>query len=425
MSIIFVRRDNQILLATPSTPDILDHVPAAVYTPYINVEDKEVGLTRIADKFEQASQERFGDIVRHKQTILNTYNSRDGLTGVMAVGDPGSGKTLLAEDVANSLIAQGLPVIYVNSAFPLSVLHDIVRHVRPCMVFVDEFGKNYPGSKETGDGEVSVNRADLLTFIGDASLKKVLFFTASNREDKAQVSGINNRPSRMMLRVDSNRMEVSSYLELIEQSKASPALRETLLMNVLEGDLLQKSDYWSTDALRVVLSIVDENTTLNTLRRDCEILNVPPFHNNTFKITCTSAVPVEFDSGKFNVIRNGDSVTLQWSNDEGVIYEDTVVFNFFNFVRDRLRGFNDLSNESVDVSAAEISFSLNGTIFRAKVTNVHKSADSNASVRGDDTATSGFLSPEKRKEMEESFSGGFLKTYLMGTTSRDESVQSN
>ena len=56
----------------------------------------------------------YGNTNNYCQRILNTFRQRDRNTGVLLVGEKGSGKTLMMRQVA---INSGLPVVIIDSSF--------------------------------------------------------------------------------------------------------------------------------------------------------------------------------------------------------------------------------------------------------------------------------------------------------------------
>lgn len=168
--------------------NIIDHAPAKIWD--LRNDDKGLYLSPIREKFKIPTRV-FGKHLAFKRIILDAYkNIKEGSLGVLLTGTKGTGKSLLAEDVANNVIDQGFPVIYVEQAIPAKALRECVRQIGPCAVVFEEFSKIYP-EKSTH----LPDQQDLLTLFSDRSLAKTLFIIVENVE-KDISNYIHLRPQR-------------------------------------------------------------------------------------------------------------------------------------------------------------------------------------------------------------------------------------
>lgn len=288
-STIFVKNQNHILIKKASNDDIVNHIEAAVYHPYYDPEHGIMGITKVHDKFQQKDTVRYGIITELRDKVIKQFKSRmaSASTGVLAIGRNGAGKTLCFEDIANKLITQDIPVLFVNTWTPVPILHKIVEEIvtngTPLMVFIDEFGKLY-NSKDEDSGS-SREYGQLLKFFGDGALKGVLFCLSSNDYDDFVKKGIENRPSRFLIRMPVDFMEASTYIDLVKKSNAKQEVKDFLLLNTLEADMASISDGYSTDVLRFIFdNLVDKTTTCEKLRQDAVFYNIPVLYYHQYQI---------------------------------------------------------------------------------------------------------------------------------------------
>lgn len=154
-------------------------------------------LTRISDTF-KVPDKIYGDVDTYAKRIITTFASRCSKhlnTGVLFSGVKGSGKTLQAKTIANSLVKH-MPVIMVNNGFSPSGLSSFLNSIdtRCCVIF-DEFEKNYSTNSEDDSDNTAVQNGFLTMLDGTAESNKLFIFTCND------LSKINeyllNRPGRI------------------------------------------------------------------------------------------------------------------------------------------------------------------------------------------------------------------------------------
>ena len=175
----FFKNNNRYSVSSDSS-DISQILPPGNYV--IKVDPMSGFYLEISEDFTLPSK-IYGDCLTHTNRILNTFKKRNKNTGVLLVGEKGSGKTLLMRNIG---IQSGLPVFIINEPFVgdnfFSFLTSIVQ---PSIVLFDEFEKVY------GDKQHSV-----LTLLDGTYQSNKLFIFSSNNKWQLD-SNMQNRPGRI------------------------------------------------------------------------------------------------------------------------------------------------------------------------------------------------------------------------------------
>jgi hypothetical protein len=131
----------------------------------------------------------YGRTNSHTERVLNSFRDRDRNTGVLLVGEKGSGKTLLARKISRD---SGLPVLIINSSFTGDNFNSFLSSItQPCMVFFDEFEKIYEKDKQE----------KILTLLDGTYQSRKLFVITSN--DKYRIdTHMRNRPGRIFYLIE-------------------------------------------------------------------------------------------------------------------------------------------------------------------------------------------------------------------------------
>lgn len=133
----------------------------------------------------------YGDVKTRANRILKTALSREASTGVLLVGEKGSGKTLLARETA--LIGQEkhkMPCLLINEPYMGDAFFKFLSAIKqPTTVMIDEFEKVY----STRDRDL---QEGLLTLLDGVYRSQKLFLLTSNDADRINENMI-NRPGRI------------------------------------------------------------------------------------------------------------------------------------------------------------------------------------------------------------------------------------
>lgn len=99
----------------------------------------------------------YGDIEERADLVISTFLARPGVvTGVMLIGDKGSGKTLLAKRIAEKLRnLHKMPALLLNEAFGGTAFLEFLAHIQQsCVLIIDEADKSYGGASREEDAPV-------------------------------------------------------------------------------------------------------------------------------------------------------------------------------------------------------------------------------------------------------------------------------
>lgn len=114
----------------------------------------------------------YGNKPEEIKRVVTTIIDRAGRnTGVMAVGEKGSGKTMFLNQVNNRLADCGYPIIHVDAAMPGSMLNEICALAeRNVVFFIDEFEKLYDEAENKKAQESLLTAMDGGTYSGNVFL---------------------------------------------------------------------------------------------------------------------------------------------------------------------------------------------------------------------------------------------------------------
>jgi len=223
----FIRSGNTFKVFPGNSLDIQESLPVGNYTVRFSPMDgfslEQVEPFRMPGKV-------YGDCLRNADRIVKTFTKRDGNTGVLLTGEKGSGKTLLARQIA---IQSGLPVIIINSDHSGDNFNSFLSSItQPCIVFLDEFEKTY--NRESQE--------KILTLLDGTYQSRKLFLLTSN--DKFRIdNNMKNRPGRIFYLIEFGGLEEEFIIEycrdnLNDQSYLTDVVRVSRLFDIFNFDLL-------------------------------------------------------------------------------------------------------------------------------------------------------------------------------------------
>lgn len=273
MSLILLNEESHIRLKMVDFSKQTDHIPAYVYR--LGIDHGEVILIKDRKLFD-VPKTIHGQHYEYKKAILNDYEENPGSTGVILLGLKGSGKTMLAEDLANSFLGKGWPVIMIDSAIPGQFIRLVLEMIGPCMLMFDEFGTTYDEEE----------RNKLLSFFSDTSLKKVLMVVTANSEDQLNPYML-NRPQRFRYCIRYNGLTKQVLTDLMDIHTVNRNLRRYLHYYALRYSI-------SYDMALLIIKMAAQCRTVDELNALLEIRNVPEALWPVFRI-----IGVSFENAPF------------------------------------------------------------------------------------------------------------------------------
>lgn len=230
---MFSQNNNQFY-CLPSGVKTLDILPSGIYDLLRDSNDN-LFLSRSESKF-TLPKKMYGNTISHRNRILKKYDSRVGSnTGILASGNKGSGKSLLAKDLGSSIISRENGVV-INVALKAtgSEFAQILQNIKqPCMVLLDEFEKIY--AKEDQEKMLSVMDGGLTT--------NILFVITANNVYKLDEHMI-NRPGRIFYHIKYKGLDADFIEEYCEDKLDNKdflpnILRTSSIIEDMNFDMLQ------------------------------------------------------------------------------------------------------------------------------------------------------------------------------------------
>jgi len=185
----FLKSGSSFKVSTKDSLDLHEKLPAGNYIikadPFGNLYLEQI------ESFVKPSK-LYGDTFKNTDRIIRTFTERTVSTGIMLNGEKGSGKTLLAKNIAIELAEQGVPTIVINSPWHGDNFNKLLQDIeQPCMVLFDEFEKVYDRDEQES----------ILTLLDGVFGSKKLYALTCN--DKWRVDQhMRNRPGRIYYMID-------------------------------------------------------------------------------------------------------------------------------------------------------------------------------------------------------------------------------
>lgn len=255
MGLAFFNQDSHVAVRTIPESGRVEKIPAHVYR--IAMSKEGLDLPKDRAKFTMPGK-IFGKHRVYRNAIMESFDEKDGTTGVLLNGLKGAGKSMLAEDICNQAIKRGMPVLMIDKPIPVEALRGILKIIGPCCLYFDEFGKIYTDKND---------RAQMLTLFSDTSLKQVLFVLTSNETDELNEYMI-NRPGRFEFYINYGDIPADTVKEVLKHFNITGDMYDMLLGYCYQHTL-------SFDILMYLMKAASRSTTVADFNERIAILNVP------------------------------------------------------------------------------------------------------------------------------------------------------
>jgi energy-coupling factor transporter ATP-binding protein EcfA2 len=302
----FLKSGNTFRVSSKEAMDLHDTLPPGNYVVKEMPMDGPLYLEQI-ESFEVKGK-RYGDLDKNTTRILNTFLDRPVSTGVMLAGEKGSGKSLLAKNLAVVAAREHqIPCIVINAPWVGDKFNSFIQSIeQPVVVLFDEFEKVY----DSDDQEKA------LTLLDGVFPTKKLFVLTCN--DKWRIDQhMRNRPGRLFYMLDFKGLDTAFITEYCEDNLKNKTHIEKLC---------QIASLFAQFNFDMLKATVEEMNRYDEAPEDAlRMLNVKP----------------EFDSGnKFNIklqingadLKDDDLESQEWS---GNPLQGQVQVHYKNFAEQR------------------------------------------------------------------------------------------
>lgn len=206
----YQKTGNQFRITPKVSLDLRDKIPPGTYT--VNYDNcRSEYYLEIIDDF-VLNGKIYGDVAKTSNRILRTFLERPRSTGVLLVGEKGSGKTLLAQYMSIAAAAErGIPTIVVNQPWHGDEFNLFIQSIsQPTIIFFDEFEKVY---KDDHEGK----QEKMLTLFDGVYSSQKLFLLTCN--DKSRLNDhLMNRPGRIYYMLEYGGLEREFITEYCEDN---------------------------------------------------------------------------------------------------------------------------------------------------------------------------------------------------------------
>lgn len=251
----FMQTAGEVFFVEDRSGELHDKIPNGNFVVCAKPFTGELYL-KAADPFVMPSK-LYGDTVKESEKILNTFRTRDKSTGVLLVGDKGSGKSLLAKHIAHT---GNMPVILVTSPLAGDTFMRFLDSIKQdCVVLFDEFEKVYD----------SETQQQMLTLFDGVFVSKKLFLLTCNKKELIDENMI-NRPGRIYYNMSFGGL-AESFIKEYCQDKMNE------YDEVFADEIVKVSRKFKAFTFDMLAAVVEEKNRYNEDLEDMMVmLNVSP-----------------------------------------------------------------------------------------------------------------------------------------------------
>ena len=318
MSSYYLKSGNTFRVSSKEAMDLHESLPPSNYVVKFSP-DSGFFLERI-ENFSMPKK-LYGRVNNYTQRILDTFGDRSGATGVLLCGEKGSGKSLLAKNLAITAAHRSIPTLVINTPFRGDNFNSFIQDIeQPAIVLFDEFEKVY-------DNEA---QQEILTLLDGVYPSKKLFVLTTN--DKWGIDRhMHNRPGRIYYLIDYDGVDPDFITEYCQDNLNNK--KEIKRLVQISGTF----DKFNFDMLK---AIVEEMNRFNESVSDAlRILNVKPEakSNQTFTVEMYIGNNIVPDKALLSKMFRGNPLLSRFSID--------YLINNPKFNRDDINNYEEEFNE--------------------------------------------------------------------------------
>lgn len=294
----YLRNGAEVRITDESAINISTTLEPGNYVVKYDKRNEEFYLER-SDLFESLPK-YYGDLIKNRDRVLNTFRDRPYSTGVMMVGEKGSGKTLLAKEISIQGYASGYPTILINQMWKGDEFNKFIQDIeQEAIVIFDEFEKIYRGQ----------DQEEVLTLFDGVYPSKKLFIVSCN--DKWKVDGhMRNRPGRFYYYFEFSGIESDFITEYcidrgMSQGQVDDVARVASIFGKFNFDMLKaivEEMLRYNESAEEVLRVINARPELDTeskysalLTKDGKVIKTYHFHDSN-KNPLTETINIQFDN---------------------------------------------------------------------------------------------------------------------------------
>lgn len=201
----FLKNGTSFTVSAKKNLDLYEQLPAGTY-----VIKKDIYENLFLDQIDDfvPAKKMYGNIEKQASRIFNTFTERPATTGVMLAGEKGSGKSLLAKQIAILGYSASVPTIVINTPWCGDKFNTFIQSIdQPTILLFDEFEKVYNRDEQE----------QILTLLDGVFPSKKLFMFTCN--DKWRIdTHMRNRPGRIYYMLEFNGIESEFIHEYCEEN---------------------------------------------------------------------------------------------------------------------------------------------------------------------------------------------------------------